>query len=227
MTGVMTFYRTSIGKKVVMALTGLFMIVFVVGHMVGNLKIYLPDNGAHINHYGEFLRTMGEPLLVEMQALWMFRIVMIAALVLHVLSAFQLWGAAQSARSSGYTQKKSSAAVYTAQMMRLGGIAIGLFIILHVLHLTIGLHPNFIHGEVYHNVITGFQNPLVSVGYIAAMVALGLHIFHGGWSMFQTVGLNNRDWKMTWRTIAALIATAVMIGNISIPIAVLAGILSL
>lgn len=221
--GGLAVYGSTIGKKVLMAVSGIILTGFVFIHMIGNLKIYIPDGGKHLDHYGEFLRTMGEPILVETQALWMFRIVLLAALIIHVMSALQLWGAANSARSVAYNQKKAAPVVYLGMMMRLGGLAIGLFIVAHVLHLTIGVHPAFEHGKVFHNVVSAFQQPVVAILYVAAMIPLGVHIWHGGWSLFQTLGLNNRRWKPVWQTVAALIALAIMIGNISIPVSVLLG----
>lgn len=211
-----------------MALTGFILVAFVFVHMVGNLKLYLPDDGHHLNEYAEYLREIGAPILMHTQALWMFRIVLLAAFGLHILTAFQLWFKANAARSKAYNQKKSAAPMFIGQMMRLGGIVIGGFVVYHILHFTTGtVHPNFEHGAVYANVIKGFQDPVASGIYIAAMVALGLHIFHGGWSLFQTLGLNNRNWKMTWKTLAALVAAIVMVANISFPVAVLAGIVTL
>jgi succinate dehydrogenase / fumarate reductase cytochrome b subunit len=223
MVGGLAVYQSSIGKKVLMAITGLIMTGFVFIHMIGNLKIYLPDQGAHLNHYGEYLRELGSPILVHGQALWMFRIVLLTALVVHVLSALQLWGMANAARSNPYDKKKADVAVYLGMMMRLGGIVIGMFIAIHVLHLTVGMHPQFIHGEVYHNVVTAFQQPVIALLYAVAMIPLGVHIWHGGWSLFQTLGLNNRRWQKFWKTVAALIAILVVVGNISFPLSVLIG----
>jgi succinate dehydrogenase / fumarate reductase cytochrome b subunit len=223
MIGGLAVYRSSIGKKAIMAVTGAILVGFVFIHMVGNLKLYIPDGGEHLNHYGEYLRELGVPLLVHGQALWMFRIVLLAAVVLHVLSAFQLWAMANSARGSAYDKKKSDPVVYLGMMMRLGGLAIGLFIIGHILHLTLGVHPDFVYGDVYHNVVTGFRNPIVAGLYVAAMIPLGVHIWHGGWSLFQTLGLNNRRWQWFWKTIAVLLALAIMVGNISFPTSVLLG----
>ncbi len=223
MVGGLAVYQSSIGKKVIMAVTGLIMVGFVFIHMIGNLKLYLPDGGEHLDHYGHYLRVLGDPILIEGQALWMFRLVLLTAVVLHVISAFQLWGMANAARSSPYDKKKAAVATQLAMMMRLGGIVIGMFIVIHVLHLTVGLHPQFQHGEVYHNVVTAFQQPVVALLYAAAMIPLGVHIWHGGWSLFQTLGLNNRRWKEFWKTVAALIAVLIVIGNISMPLSVLIG----
>jgi succinate dehydrogenase / fumarate reductase, cytochrome b subunit len=222
-TGILSLYRSTIGKKVVMALTGLILTAYVFVHMIGNLKVFA--GAEKLDHYAEWLRLdMGYPLLASYQGLWFVRIILLAAVSLHVISALQLWAAANAGRSVGYRQKKKSYAVYLGQMMRLGGIAIGFFIVYHLLHLTTGtIHPEFVYGAVYHNVISGFQNTLVSAFYIAALVALGVHILHGIWSMFQTLGLNNRLYDAAWRTVALLVTLAILVGDISIPVAVLAG----
>ncbi len=228
MGGLLAFYGTSIGKKVVMAITGLIMVAFVVVHMIGNLKLYLPDNGAHLNHYAEYLKEIGEPILLHTQALWMFRIVLLLAVGFHILSAAQLTAMAWKGRDVGYNQQRGGAARYLANMMRLGGVVIGAFIVYHILHFTTGqAHGSFEPGAVYSNVILGFQNPIASGVYIVAMVALGVHLFHGVWSMFQTVGLNSKRWKMPLKTLAAVVAAVVMIANISFPVSVLAGIVHL
>lgn len=232
MAAFQAFYASTIGKKVVMAVTGIILTAFVFFHMIGNLKIYFGRDAEgvyYLDHYAEWLKLeMGAPVLMPYWGLWLARIVLLTALVLHVYSGLSLTFTAMGARSKPYAQKKGSPAMFTAQMMRLGGVAIFLFIAYHLVHFTININgnmilPGFVYGEVYQNVITAFQFTPAAIVYMAALVALGLHIFHGGWSMFQTLGLNNRRWKMTWRTLAALVAAAIMVGNISIPIAVMTG----
>lgn len=222
MSAVQLIYRTSIGKKVIMAVTGLILAGYVFVHMLGNLKIYL--GAESLNHYAEWLREVGAPFFFHTQALWLVRIVLLVAVGLHILTALQLWGMANAARSAPYDERKPSASLYIGQMMRLGGLAIAFFVFYHIMHFTTGtFHPTFVPGEVYYNVVSGFQMPLVSLFYIAALVALGVHMLHGIWSMFQSVGLNNRRYSLIWRWVAALVTAAVLIGNISIPVAVLAG----
>lgn len=223
MTGVLSVYRTSIGKKVVMAVTGFILTVFVFFHMLGNLKVYA--GAEKLNHYAEWLKLeMGAPILLPMQGLWIARVVLLLALILHIVAASQLTLMAWSGRPVGYKQSKVSPTMYLANMMRLGGVVVLFFIIYHILHFTTGtVLPGFEPSDVYQNLIRGFQFIPASAAYIIALVALGVHIFHGGWSLFQTLGLNNRRYKMMWRTLAALVAAAIMVGNISIPLAVLAG----
>lgn len=241
MTGVLTLYRTSIGKKAVMAITGFILLGFVFIHMVGNLKIY---QGAEImNAYAAHLRLLGEPIFTYEQALWIARIVLLLAVGLHIMAATQLTLQSQASRPIGYAQSKGVQAVYkyASYTMRWGGVVIALFVIFHLLHFTFGVvgyggpgaehayrHPDPAGAFfAYENVITGFQNPIVSLFYIAAMIALGLHIFHGTWSMFQTLGWNSERLTVVWRGLAGVLAGAIVLGNISIPLAVLTGILSL
>lgn len=237
MTGVLTLYRTSIGKKAVMALTGLILLGFVFIHMVGNLKIY---QGAEVlNAYAGHLRELGEPIFGYEQALWIARVVLLLAVGLHILAAVQLTQQSWASRPVGYAQSKGVQAAYkyASYTMRWGGVVILLFIIFHILHFTLGVvgyggaTGAFRHPDpggaffAYENVIAGFQVPLVSLFYIAAQIALGLHIFHGTWSMFQTLGFNSERTTALLRGLAGALAGVIMLGNISIPLAVLTGIL--
>lgn len=225
MVPALSLYRSTIGKKVVMAVTGIILVGFVVAHMVGNLKIYLGPQA--INDYGHFLREVGEPLFPRETLLWVARLVLLASVGLHILAATQLTLLDRASRPERYAYHKKVQATYASLTMRYGGVIVLLFIVYHLLHFTTGsLHGSFIEGDVYHNVIVGFQNPLVSLFYIVAMVALGLHLYHGVWSMFQTLGWNNRRWNTTLRGLATAIAAVVVLGNISIPIAVLAGLIT-
>ncbi len=225
MAPALALYRTSVGKKVVMALTGLILVGFVVAHMLGNLKVF--TGGEHLNEYAEFLRTVGAPALPYGMALWIARIVLLVSVVLHIVAATQLTLQDRAGRPQRYAYHKKQAATYASLTMRWGGVIILLFVIYHILHFTTGTaHQNYIHGDVYHNVVSGFQVWYVSVIYIIAMVALGAHLYHGVWSMFQTLGLNNQTWNGVLRGIAVLTALAVVIGNIALPVAVLAGFLT-
>ncbi len=237
MTGVLTLYRTSVGKKVIMAVTGFVLVGFVVFHMYGNLKMY--QGPVVFNEYAAGLRELGHPVFGHEHLLWVARIVLLASVVLHIWSAASL--TMQSQKTTGansvggmrrYGEKKRQTG-YAAYTMRYGGLLIFLFIIYHLLHLTFGVvgyapgeyqHPHNGEYQVYNNVVIGFQNPLISGFYIITMVFLGLHLFHGVWSMFQTLGLNNAKYTGLLRGLAILIALAVAIGNISFPIAIMAGI---
>ena len=233
MAAALSLYRTTIGKKVVMAVTGLILIGFVVVHMVGNLKIYLGPEA--INTYAAFLRDVGEPLLPRETLLWIVRIVLLVSVVLHITAATQLTLLDRASRPQRYAVKKVTTS-YAARTMRWGGVIVLLFVVYHVLHLTfgvVGFAPGAYRPEdpnsgfqTYANLINGFAFWPVSLFYILAMCALALHLFHGTWSMFQTLGLNSGRWNNFWRIVALVVAVTVFIGNISIPIAVLAGILT-
>ncbi len=225
MAPALALYRSTIGKKVAMALTGLILVGFVVAHMLGNLKIF--TGAEHLNVYGEFLRTVGEPLFPYSTLLWIARIVLLVSVVVHIVAATQLTMLDRASRPQRYVFHKKQQATYASLTMRWGGVIILLFVIYHILHFTTGTaHQNFIEGDVYHNVVSGFQVWYVSAVYIAAMVALGFHLYHGVWSMFQTLGLNSSKWNGLLRGLSVLTALIVAGGNILIPVAVLAGLVS-
>lgn len=226
MSTIKTFYGSYVGKKIVMAVSGIALFGFVLIHMLGNLKLYQGE--AKLNAYAEWLRNAGAPLLPHEGALWIFRVVLLVAVGLHILSAYQVTRASQKARPVNYKGRETIQATYASRTMRWGGVLLLLFILYHLAHLTLGIvHPEFEHGEVYRNVVTGFSVWWVSAFYILANLALGLHLYHGLWSMFQTLGVagpsGGGDWR---RTSAALFAWVITLGNISFPIAVLTGVVS-
>ena len=222
MTATLMLYRSSIGKKVVMALTGVILVGFVIVHMLGNLKVF--QGAEKVNKYGVCLREVGDPVFGHGQVLWIVRIVLLVSVILHIVAAYQLTRISQASRPVAYAQRRPVQASYASRTMRWGGVIILLFVIYHLLHFTTGtLHPGFEEGDVYGNVVAGFRVWYVSAFYIAAMVALGLHLYHGVWSMFQTLGLNNATYTKLWRGVAIVAALAVALGNISVPIAVLIG----
>jgi succinate dehydrogenase / fumarate reductase, cytochrome b subunit len=226
MVTTLNLYRTTIGKKVVMAVTGIILVGFLVGHMLGNLKAF--DSPEHLNQYGTFLRSVGYPVLAEGQALWVVRLVLLASIVLHMVAAVQLTRRDRESRQQRYAVYRPVQATYASRTMIWGGIIIALFVVYHILHFTIGAaHPDFHHGEVYNNLVIGFQNPLVVGFYILAMAALALHLYHGVWSMFQTLGLNNAKWNQLLRWLSIAVAVGLFVGFISVPVAVQLGILTL
>jgi succinate dehydrogenase / fumarate reductase, cytochrome b subunit len=240
MTGVLTLYRTSVGKKVIMALTGFILVGFVVFHMYGNTKMYLGP--VAFNEYAEGLRKLGYPVFGYEHLLWVARAVLLGAGVLHIWSATALTMQSRKTTAASavsgmkrYGEQKRLTG-YAAYTMRFGGLLIFAFIIYHLLHLTFGvvgyeagafIHPHDGKYEAYNNVVLGFQNPLIVGFYVLATIFLVLHLFHGVWSMFQTLGLNNSKYTGLLRGLAVLIAVTVVIGNISFPIAVMAGIVGL
>jgi len=218
-------WGTMVGKKVVMAVTGIVLVGFVIAHMLGNLKIFLGAQA--IDTYAAFLRTMGEPLFPYSVLLWVVRIVLLTCVALHVTAAVQLTRMSRAARPHGYDTKESIATTYAARTMRWSAVIVVLFIVYHLLHLTggvVGWEPGqFRDLSVYHNVVAGFSVWYVSLFYIVAMACLCLHLDHGIWSLLQTLGWNNARTTSTLRTLSREVALAVFVGFISVPVAVLAG----
>ncbi len=212
------YVSSTIARKAVMAVTGLILFVFVLGHLVGNLTLYLGPEA--INGYGRFLRTVAHG-----GALWVVRAALLAAVVLHIWSATSLTLDSWAARPKGYKRWTARDSTYASRTMRWGGVIVGAFIVFHLLHFTLGtVHPDFRPGDVYHNVVAGFQVWPVSAFYLVAMVLLALHLDHGVWSMCQTLGLTAHPRYKRWARGAALaFALVVLVGNCSFPIAVLAG----
>lgn len=225
MVGALTLYQTFIGKKVIMAVTGLVLFGYTFLHMYGNLHVF--EGREHFNEYAEWLRVMGAPVLSPGVGLWLVRLILIASIVGHVWAAWQVTKQDWDGRPIQYGQKKMIAATYAARTMRWGGVILALFIIYHVLHFTTGtlyVEAAFSRTDVYGNVVNGFRNPIVSLVYIVSMIALGLHLYHGVWSMSQTLGWRNALNNGFWRGFATVMAIVIAGGNIAIPLAVLAGI---
>ncbi|HEY4670160.1 MAG TPA: succinate dehydrogenase cytochrome b subunit [Tepidiformaceae bacterium] len=218
------FYDSAVGKKAVMAVTGIILLGYVLAHMLGNLKIY--TGAEHLNAYGEWLRTIGEPALPHKAALWIMRSVLILAFVFHIHAAFALTRLNRRARPKGYESKRDYwAANYASRTMRWSGVIVGLFIVFHLLDLTWGTtNPDFVGGQPYQNVVASFERWPVAIVYIVANLLLGLHIFHGAWSMFQSLGWNNPRFNPWRRGFAAGFAAIIVLGNVSFPVAVLTGI---
>lgn len=224
MRPVMSLWKSTVGKKIAMAVTGTILILFVFGHMVGNLKVYQGPEA--FNHYAEGLRTFGAPFFGESQLLWIIRLVLLAAVLIHILAAVQLTLRSRSARSVGYKRWDGDLVFsYASRTMRWGGVIILLFVVYHLMHFTFGnAHPDFVPGDAYHNLVVGFRSWPVAVAYIAAMVPLGFHLYHGFWSMLQSLGLNNEKYNHLRRPTAAVLALLIVLLNISFPVAVLTGI---
>lgn len=210
------FYESVIGKKTVMAVTGFVLCGFVLAHMAGNLQLF--QGREKLNHYAELLR-------VSIPLLWTARIVLLACTVLHIVSAYQLWRLKRSARPVAYVKHSAIAATYAARTMLVSGPIIGAFLVYHILHLTTGqAHPAFKPGDVYANVVTGFQNPFASLFYMIANILLAVHLYHGVWSMFQTVGVSHPKYTPKLKLLAKLFGILIGAGNVSMPLAVLTGI---
>ncbi|HEX5415218.1 MAG TPA: succinate dehydrogenase cytochrome b subunit [Chloroflexota bacterium] len=211
------------GKKYVMAGTGLIWFGFLILHLWGNLHIY--SGATYINDYAGFLRTVGEPFFGYSQLLWLTRILLAPALIVHAIAAIQVKRQDGAGRPHGYLMRKNLESTFASRTMIWGGVVIVLFLIYHLLDFTFGVvNPSFEEGNVYHNIIASFSLWPVSLFYILAMVAVGFHLYHGIWSMFQTVGLNNRRSTRAIRYFASFCAIVLAVGNITIPVAVLTGI---
>lgn len=209
------FYASTVGKKVVMAVSGAILFTFVIGHLVGNLQIY--EGPEKLNHYAVFLRTL--PAL-----LWGARITLFVMVVLHVWSSVQLAARKWEARPIGYVKKKATQSSYASRTMYWSGPIILAFVIYHLLDLTWGkVNPNYHELSPYENVVASFSVPWVAVFYIVAMILLCMHLYHGIWSMFQTLGLHHPYYSRILKHAAAVAAILIGAGNISIPIAVLTG----
>jgi succinate dehydrogenase / fumarate reductase cytochrome b subunit len=219
------FWRTMIGKKVVMAVTGVIFIGFVFGHMFGNLKIFAgPDE---INTYAQFLRKVGMPEVGYGQVLWLVRTVLLISVALHVTAAVQLTRMNWAARPIEYNTKRTIETTWAARTMRWGGLLLLAFIVFHLLHLTGGVVGfgvgQFRHLAVYQNVVAAFAVWPIAVFYIVAMGALCLHLSHGIWSMLQTLGWNTARNEPTLKIVSRVIALVVFVGFDSVPVAVLTG----
>ncbi len=226
---VLALHRSTIGKKVIMAVTGVIWIGFVTFHMYGNLKVF--GGPAYFNEYAEGLREFGSPIFGHSHLLWVARLALIGSIVLHVWSAYSLNNRNLATRTTKYikhTKLRDNAATKT---MIYGGTAILLFIIFHLMHFTWGIpgiHPDFVWDDAYHNLVVGFQSYgyVPAILYIIAMVFLALHLYHGTWSMFQTLGLNNKTYTQAIRALAWAISIIVPVGFIIVPLAVMFGIVS-
>jgi succinate dehydrogenase / fumarate reductase cytochrome b subunit len=220
-------YQTAVGKKWVMGVTGIMLLGYVLAHMVGNLHLY--EGPRQINEYAEQLRTLGGDLAPRTFVLWLLRLGLIAAFVLHIHAAASLTVTNHKARPTKYQGGRSyGAANFASRSMRWTGVIILLYVLFHLADLTWGwwLGSDYIRGDVYNNVVRSFSSVPVAIIYIVANAALAVHIFHGAWSMFQTLGWNNPKFNASRRYLATGLAGVVLIGNLSFPILVQANLIS-
>ena len=221
------FFTSDVGIKWMMALTGIGLLAYVLAHMIGNLKVFL--GAEEINTYAEALRELLHPLVPRQSVLWLMRAGLLAIFVIHIWSAYVTTRRSHAARGDvGYQARRHYiAANYASRTMRWGGIIILLFVLFHLADLTFGYaNPDFVEGDVYHNLIASFERTPVAIIYIVAQIALAMHIYHGAWSMFQSLGMANprfNDWR---RWFAIGFALLILIGNTSMVLAVQFGLLS-
>jgi succinate dehydrogenase / fumarate reductase cytochrome b subunit len=213
-----------------MAVTGIAIILFVIFHMVGNWKIFLPDveGVPDIDIYAEALRQLLVPFLPEHVALWMLRTGLIVAFLLHIHAAYSLTLVNNRARPEAYQGPRHYvAASYASRTMRWSGVIFLAFLLFHLADLTWGIQPmapeTWARGEVYANFIATFSRAPVTIFYVIAMITLGIHLYHGAWSMFQSLGINHPRFNHLRRWFAGGLAVLVTVGNAIMPLAVLFG----
>jgi succinate dehydrogenase / fumarate reductase, cytochrome b subunit len=215
MFGLKQFWQSTIGKKVVMAITGIIGILFVIGHMTGNLLMFKGPDAMH--QYALLLRT-------SMPLLYAVRAVLLLSVLLHIVAAYQLTMLSRAARPAGYAQRKPKVTTFAARTIKIGGVIVLVFIVYHILHMTLGtVHPQFTHLDPYNNLRIGLANPLVAAFYILAAATVGLHLYHGTWSAVRTLGAARPSTQPLKRKIAAAVAIIVALGFMIIPIATLLG----
>ena len=218
----MTLFGSTVGQKIIVAVTGLILLAFVIVHMAGNLKVF--EGAEAFDGYARFLREAGSPLIPHGGFLWAVRLVLLAALVLHVVCIARLSAASRRARDVSYSESHDLSFSRASRFMLWGGAILLAFVVYHLMHLTLGVvHPAFIEGAVHHNVITAFRVPWVPVVYAVALLALGLHVYHGLWSTTQTLAVRS-PLVLKWRRpVSALFAAVLVIGYLLVPAAVLLG----
>jgi succinate dehydrogenase / fumarate reductase cytochrome b subunit len=212
-------YSTYIGKKYAMAISGMVLMLFVLVHMLGNLKLYV--GAGSLDSYSAWLRRAGEPVLPRETLVWAVAIVLVAAVAVHIHSAYVLTMVNRRARPEAYRSPRDYvAASFASRTMRWTGIIVALFVVFHLLDLTWGTaNPHFRAGDPYHNVVKSFQRWPVAIAYVVANLALATHLYHGAWSLFQSMG-----WVVRWRrTFAVVFAAVIAAGNVSFPLTVLTG----
>ncbi len=216
-----TFLGSSVGKKIVMAITGIVLSLYVLGHMAGNLQAFLPNGPEALDHYGVLLRE-----LLHGAGIWIVRAVLLLSVGLHVWAYLSLTRKSWAARPQGYAVTDYEEATFASRSMRWTGPILAAFIVFHLLHLTTGdVHPHFVEGKIYQNVVTGLAVVPVGLFYVVAMGCLAFHLWHGAWSMFQTLGLSHPKYLGLRKWFAIVFTVLVAGGFVLVPLAVLAGVL--
>ncbi len=227
-SGLLGIYRSDVGKKYAMAISGVLLLLFVFAHMVGNLHAF--EGPVEIDEYGEALRDIGEPLFPRTLLLWVvLRLPVAIALVVHVHAAYALTRSNQRARAGSYDSRDYVAANYASRTMRWTGVIILLFLVWHLADFTWGVetvNPEFIRGAVYQNLVASLSRWPVFLLYLVALGALSLHVWHGAWSLFQSLGINNPRFNAFRRTFATAFAVVVTAGFAAVPIAIQLGVIA-
>ncbi|MCA0144431.1 succinate dehydrogenase cytochrome b subunit [Blastococcus sp. LR1] len=208
-------------KKAVMAISGIVMVLYLIAHMIGNLKVF--TGAESFNHYSEWIRTIGTPAVPEQTTLWIIRIALLVAVVAHFWAAVSLWRQAKRARPERYVTKKAVAQSYASRTMRWGGVIVLLFIVYHILDLTTGTVNPDGDASPYDRLVASFSNPFVTAFYVISLVLLGMHLRHGIWSATQTLGQSNRRRERTVNAFAIVFSTVLIAGFLIVPFSVLFG----
>ena len=216
-----SFIRSTIGRKVVMAITGVLLLGFVLGHMAGNLQMFLPNGPEAMHEYALFLRHM-----LHGAGLWVARGTLLAAVLLHIWAAWSLTQDSRTARRARYRRWEPRASTLYSRTMRWTGVLILLYVVYHLLEMTWGtVHPDFVELQPYHNLVVAFTRPADAWMYVALMILLGFHLAHGIWSMLRTLGVSHPRYVALSKLLAAALAVIIVLGFISIPVAVQLGVL--
>jgi len=218
------FYNSNVGRKWVMAISGIVGLGFLFFHMFGNLHLY--EEPARFDEYAESLREIGTPVFSHTFILWLARLGLLAAFLIHLHAAFTLWWKNRNAKPVGYENQQWVESTFASRYMLITGIIVLVFIVYHLAHLTWGLdslNPSFTRGEARENLVEGLESPITAGWYIIANLALGLHVLHGAWSLFQSLGVTSPRFNKWRRNFAIGFAAVIVLGNVSIPLAITTG----
>ena len=223
MNRITQFYGTAVGKKFVVAVTGIIMAGFLVMHMIGNFKAFAGQE--KLDHYAEYLREIGQDLFGHETVLWIFRFVLLAAVILHIVSIILITKQNRAARPVKYHVKKTFATTFSARMMIVSGVLLLIFILIHLAQFTLGwFEPTpFEEGKVYSNISQAFAVGWIACFYIFMMFIVCMHLYHGIWSFFQTLGLDNPDRNKPLRALAVVVSIALFLGFSAVPFAFVTG----
>jgi succinate dehydrogenase / fumarate reductase cytochrome b subunit len=215
--------RSSVGKKAVMAVSGIVLIAFLIAHMVGNFHAF--EGRESFNHYSHWLRTLGEPVLPGRGFLVIMEVTLLVAVVAHMASAVLLWRQAKLARPVAYQHTARVQQSYASRTVRWGGVIIALYVLWHLLDMTFGtVNPAGADATPYDKLVASFQNPLINAFYVLALVTLGFHLQHGIWSALATLGLSNHRREPLLKLGATVVSVALIGGFLLVPAAVAIGV---